>query len=95
MKQNTKPLANPAVVCWEVPKGEAVLVNMDTAASLALNHTGLVIWQLADGRRTIKQIIAAFCERFPDAPSNVAEEVDVLLKELAADGFIGFELKIG
>jgi hypothetical protein len=91
IKQAAIPLANPAAICRALPGGEAVLVNMDTAGSLALNHTGFAVWQLVDGRRTVAEIIAAVSRQFSDAPANVAEDVVALLEELAADGFIGFE----
>jgi hypothetical protein len=94
MEQNKKPLANPSVICREVLDGEAVLVNMDNAASIALNYTGYVVWQLVDGRHTIEQIIAGVRKQFPDAPGRLCNDVIALLEELAADGFIGFELKI-
>ena len=91
MERTAKPLANPAAICSRIFDGEAVLVNMDTAASIALNHTGFAVWQKVDGRSTVEQIIAAVRREFPDAPANVAEDVIALLEELAAEGFIGFE----
>ncbi len=95
MKQTAIPLANPAVICHRLPDGESVLVNMDTAASIALNHTGFAVWQLVDGRRTVAGIITAVSKQFPDAPVNAAQDVVSMLEELAADGFIGFEWHAG
>ena len=48
LDRSAKPLANPAVISRQIDAAEAVLVNLDTAASLALNATGYVIWQLVD-----------------------------------------------
>lgn len=87
----SKPRANPAVVEREATDGEAVLVNLDTAASLALNRTGFLIWKLVDGKRTIEQIIDAVRQRFPEAPPQVINDVSVLMETLAEDGFVGFE----
>jgi hypothetical protein len=71
--------------------GEAVLVNLDTAASLALNATGFLVWQLVDGQRTVEQIIAAVQRHFRDVPGTAADDVIALLEILAENGFIGFE----
>ena len=95
MELSSKPVANPAVICRETSSGEAVLVNLDTAASLALNPTGLLVWQLVDGEPSVEQIIAGVRARFEDVPDTVDGEVIGLLDILAEDGFIGFEWKPG
>lgn len=95
MELSSKPVVNPAVICRETPSGEAVLVNLDTAASLALNPTGLVVWRLLDGEPNVERIIAGVRSRFEDVPDSVADEVLALLDILAEDGFIGFEWKPG
>ena len=91
MDRSAKPLTNPAVISRQVDTGEAVLVNLDTAASLALNATGFVVWQQVDGKRTVEQIIAAVRRHFRGIPDTVADDVIALLEILAKDGFIGFE----
>ena len=91
MDLNKKPRANPAVVHREVDDDDVVLVNLDTAASLALNHTGFAIWQLVDGRRSVAEIADALRRRFPDAPPDVINDVQSLMKTLAEDGFVGYE----
>ena len=91
MELKLKPRTNPAVVHHEAPGGEVVMVNLDTAASLLLNRTGYLVWQLVDGRRTVAQIVDAVRRRFPDAPPEVVDDVRHLLEILVEDGFIGFE----
>ena len=91
MEPSAKPLINPAVVWDQVPAGEALLLNLDTAACLALNHTGVVVWQLVDGKRSVQQIIAAVQRHFNNVPDAVADDVSALLDTLAEDGFIGTE----
>lgn len=95
MKPLTKPLINPSVVARPVLDGEAVLVNLDTAASVALNRTGHVVWQLIDGRHTAEQIVAAVRSQFKNVPDTVSAEVMALLDDLARDGFVGFEWTAG
>ncbi|MBN1272510.1 MAG: PqqD family protein [Candidatus Aminicenantes bacterium] len=91
MALTATPRINPAVVQREAPDGEVVLVNLDTAASLALNQTGFIIWKLVDGRRTVEQIIDAVREHFPNTPPEVVNDVIRLMETLAEDGFVGFE----
>ncbi|MBD3385334.1 PqqD family peptide modification chaperone [candidate division KSB1 bacterium] len=86
-----KPMANPAVVRRKVATDQVVLVNLDNGASVALNLTGDLIWQLSDGRRTLEKIVAAVHNYFPDAPPDIVEDVSSLVSTLAEDGFIGFE----
>jgi len=91
MKLTAKPQANPAVLQREAPEGEVVLVNLDTGASVALNQTGTIVWQMLDGQRTVEQIVTAVRQSFPDAPPDTVNDVSNLMDILAEDGFIGFE----
>ena len=91
MQASQKPSINPSVVLRLVQESEAVLVNLDTGASLALNRTGLAVWQLVDGRRSVEQIAAAICLLFRNVPDTAPGEVSALLDALARDGFVGLE----
>lgn len=95
MKPSARPLANPSVVSRPGPDGEALLVNLDTAAALALNRTGHAVWRLVDGRRPVEEIVAAVRSRFLEVPETVADEVETLLDDLARDGFVGLEWEGG
>jgi hypothetical protein len=88
------PVPNPASFFREGPDGWGVLVNMDTAASVALNPTGSMIWKLIDGKRSGKDIGSAFMKRFQDAPHSAYEDAMALLASLAEEGLIGYEVRI-
>ncbi|MDQ1262706.1 MAG: hypothetical protein QG575_1887 [Euryarchaeota archaeon] len=88
------PIPNPASFFKEDHAGWGVLVNMDTAASVALNPTGIMIWKLIDGKRSSKDIALAFIKGLEDAPHCVYEDVMALLDSLAEDGLIGYEVRI-
>ena len=60
IEPESRPMANPAVLFREVLKDEAVLVNMDSGASIAINNTGILVWKLSDGQRTVEQIVRAY-----------------------------------
>ena len=86
------PIQNPSVVTRKIGEDEIVLVNADTAASLALtNRTALVVWELIDGARSIRDIIEAVKLRFQSVPDTVDNDVRSLLELLTRDGFIGFK----
>jgi hypothetical protein len=91
MDLSAKPLINPAAAYRLGGDGWAVLVNLDTARSLALNPTSVVVWRLVNGKRSIAEIIAATRQYFRDAPPTVSEDVSALLAILIEEGLIGFE----
>jgi hypothetical protein len=86
------PEANPNIVFQEFPLEGAVLVNLDTGGSLALNSSGCVLWRLVDGRRKVLDIICGIERSFKQVPESVASDVVSLLDALVEDGFVGHEI---
>lgn len=92
MDLSSVPIQNPAVLGQKIIADEMVLMNADTAASLALtNQTALIVWDLVDGNRSIQNIIDEVKTYFQDIPDTVADDVINLLELLSQDGFIGYE----
>jgi len=92
MDLSSKPLQNPAVLTRKIFDDEMVLVNADSAISLALtNQTALVVWEMADGKNSVQDIIDGVTRQFQNVPDNVSSDVLDLLNVLTNDGFIGFE----
>lgn len=92
MELSAKPLQNPAVLSRTIIDGEMVLVNADNATSLALtNKTAVLIWEMADGRNSVQDIIDDVSRQFQSVPDSVSGDVLDMLDQLALDGFIGFE----
>lgn len=86
------PMPNPSAVRDDGEDGWTLLVNPDTAGAMAVNATGVLVWSLVDGKRTIEDIIAAVKNRFPDAPDTVRDDVLAYLTKLTEEGFIGREI---
>jgi hypothetical protein len=86
------PVANPTVISQEESDGGLVLVNCDTGAALALNPTGTMVWKQIDGRRTPAAITVAVSRFFRDVPDSIGEDVLSLLRLLAEEGFVGYEI---
>lgn len=91
MQMADVPIANPATVFQEGEAGWAALVNLDVVSSLALNPTGIIVWELIDGKRTVEDIVEAVRNRFEDVPDSVTADVMELLDQLGDDGFVGYE----
>jgi hypothetical protein len=70
----------PGVV-GQVIEGEAVLVLPERGEVKVLNPVGARIWQLADGRRTLGDIVAVICAEY--AVESAPAQADVL--EFAAE----------
>ena len=68
-----------------------MLVNLDSAASLALNPSGLVVWKFVNGQRSVAGIVEAVRDYYHEVPDTMEMEVTGLLDTLADGGFIGFE----
>ena len=86
-------MGNPVVVAQEGADDWGVLVNMDTADTLALNPTAMLVWSLIDGQRSVDEIAREVMEQFEDAPESVVQDVEDLLGTLSEDGFVGYEWK--
>jgi hypothetical protein len=95
MKLASRPMMNPAVISREVLAGEAVLVNTDTAAAIALNATGLVAWRLMDGSHSLEEIVAAIRHYFKGVPDSVSDDIKTLVDTLAEEGFVGYQVLDG
>lgn len=89
----TRPIRNPAAVRDDGEDGWALLVNPATAGALAANATGVLVWSLVDGKRTVEEIVAAVKDRFPDAPDTVGSDVLAYLTKLTEEGLIGQEIQ--
>ena len=67
---------------------EAVVVLPDKGEVKVLNEVGAQIWMLADGTRSVREIIAAVCAEFEAAPAVVEADTLNFLAELQQKGLI-------
>ena len=95
MNLSSRPIHNPAVLTRKLFDSEMVLVNADTAISLALtNETAVIVWEMADGKNKIQDIIDTINHQFQNVPDDtVLKDIQELIELLARDGFIGFEVE--
>jgi hypothetical protein len=89
-----KPIRNPAHAFREADKDWTVLVNLDSAAAVALNETGMLLWKRISGSATVGEIVEDVKNQFTDTPPDAEEELLAVLETLRDTGLIGFEVKL-
>lgn len=67
---------------------EAVVVLPDKGEVKVLNEVGAQIWTLADGTRSVRDIIAALCTEFEVPPAVAEADTLKFLAELQRKGLI-------
>ena len=65
-----------------------VLVHLQTNRIFEVNATGLRIWELAAGGRTLTEIEAVLRAEFDVEPERLRKELLVLVEELAREGLV-------
>jgi coenzyme PQQ synthesis protein D (PqqD) len=86
---NRIPVRSPSVA-WQTIDGETVLLRVKETELLGLNEVGRRIWELADGTRSIDQIIEAVTAEYR-VPGDAAR-ADALrfIQEMTSIGAIDF-----
>jgi hypothetical protein len=67
---------------------EAVVVLPDKGQVKVLNEVGAQIWMLADGTRTVREIIVAVCHEYDVSPTVAEADTLKFLAELQQKGLI-------
>jgi SynChlorMet cassette protein ScmD len=88
-----KPITNPVVVLREEFDDWAILYNPDTADAIVTNPTGIAIWKLLDGTRTVEDLVVEVQARFCGVSQSAAGEVADFVRGLAQDGFVSYEVE--
>ena len=89
-----RPIANPAVVLREEFDDWAVLFNPDTGNAVGVNPTGVAIWKLLDGRRTLAEVAAALPEHLAEVPPDALPEALEYVAKLVDQHFVGEEVAV-
>jgi len=69
-----KILARDENVAWRVIDGEAIILSAEDSSVHSLDEVGTRIWELADGKKTVQEII-----------DTLHDEYDVELDQLKQD----------
>lgn len=69
-------------------EGEAVLLDLATGRYFGLNATGLRIFELVDGERSLEEIQQRLCAAFSAPPEAIAADLFELVAELEGAGLL-------
>jgi len=72
----------------EVIDGEVLLYQPQQTRAVYLSPTAAVIWSLCDGKRSVREIIRAIDESYPEAGADLKEDVLATLKQLQESGVL-------
>ena len=83
-----RPLRHPAVE-WREIDGESTLVlPYEPAASHELNEVASRIWELCDGRRTVREIAARVVEEFEVDLATAEDDAGEFVREMLQGGLL-------
>lgn len=55
--------------------GELLLYHPQSTATVYMNNTAALVWQLCDGQRDVAEIVDILAESFPESDSRVDDDV--------------------
>ncbi len=80
---------NRDAVRWRVVDGEAVLIHVKTTFYYSLNATGTAVWELlAEGDRSLDELVEAVAARFERDPSKVRSDVELFLEQMTKEELV-------
>lgn len=82
-----RPLPTPGYAIEELD-GELLLFHPSSETILHTNETGAMVWRLCDGERSVADILETLTAVYPDAASDIAQDVPELLTQFANQGAI-------
>ena len=92
------PIPNTELVTDTDSEATLISYHQGICKAAKLNHTGYRVWQLIDGKRTIREIaslIITSCGSIPDLNAeSVHEDVNGFIIVLAKEGFVRLESHI-
>jgi SynChlorMet cassette protein ScmD len=93
MEKSRKPVANPSVLLREEFDDWAVLFDADTSDGFGLSPTGVYLWKLLDGARSIDDMVTALRRDAADVPEEAGEQIFAFVEELAQHGLAAYNVE--
>lgn len=86
---STSLAVNPGLVLRVEDDDCALLFDPDSGKVQMLNGTAVDIWQLLDGKRTLKDIVSCLHEIYEDMDDDAEQQVLGLVQTLSKLGAVG------
>ena len=83
------PVHAPGVVS-RLLDGEAVLVHPQQGMVRVLNAVGARLWELADGRHSVADLVAAIVAEYDVDPNRAQDDVLAFCEDLLGRGVLAF-----
>jgi hypothetical protein len=68
--------------------GELLLYHPATTATIYLNDTASLVWNLCNGERSVGEIMDVLKDSFPEAADSIPEDVEMTLREFVEHGAV-------
>ncbi len=86
---NKIPKKNNEKLAWRVIDGEAVVIPLENQSEEGekldiFNETATKIWELIDGKNTIKDIIKKIIDEYDIKPDEAQSQIKKLISEMSA-----------
>ncbi len=91
MKRQARPIANPLVLLREEFDDWAILFDPDSGHGFGPNPTGVYVWKLLDGSRSIDDLCNMLREMAKHVPADVGDHISSFVDALAAEGLVAFD----
>jgi hypothetical protein len=75
-------------VAWRKVAGEAVILDVETAAYFSLEGVGLRIWELLGEKKNVEQIVAALSEEYDEDEVVIRRDCEALLRRLLQEKIV-------
>lgn len=73
---------------WRVYGGEAVILLAEDSTLNTLNAVGTLIWEAADGKTSVRAIVARICETFDVERERAERDVTAFIDKLCQRGLL-------
>jgi hypothetical protein len=83
-----KSVAKTGQTSYRMLGDEAIAVNFQNAFFYHLDEVGSFIWNLCDGRHTVRQISDALVEEYEVEPGEAARDCLEFIQELVDQGLL-------
>lgn len=84
----SQPKRNPEIETQRMPDGSAILLDSGGAAAHPLNESAAKIWDLADGSRSVNQIVDELLEQYEVERAAAQSDVLRLVEDLVGKGIL-------
>lgn len=76
------------IAAFRVIDNEAVILNLENGIYYSLNEVGTKVWELMDGKKSIKDLTAAITAQYDVDEMTVEKDIIELVSDLLSEGLV-------